>query len=82
MNLELADTDALIAELLGRFEHAVFAGMKTRTLDEDEESELQQQYELIRFTGMMRTCQGLAFAVVSKIEDEHKERREEPDGNW
>lgn len=60
MNLELIETDKLIDELMNRFDHAVFAGMKVKADD---------QYERWFKTGNLRTCQGLAFGILARCED-------------
>lgn len=62
MNLELIETQALIDELLGRFEHAVFAGLKVNEATES-------QYEVRHQVGNQRTCQGLAFGIIARCED-------------
>lgn len=62
MNLELIETQALIDELLGRFEHAVFAGLKVNEATES-------QYEVRQQVGNQRTCQGLAFGIIARCED-------------
>lgn len=62
MNLELIETDKLINELLRRFEHAVFAGMKVNEASES-------QYEIRQTIGNQRTCQGLAFGIIARCED-------------
>lgn len=62
MNLELIETQALIDELLRRFEHAVFAGMKVNDASE-------AQYETYQQVGNARTCQGLAFGLIARCED-------------
>lgn len=36
MNVELIPTDILIQELLGRFDHAVFAGVTIRDVQDDK----------------------------------------------
>ncbi len=60
MNLELIETKRLIDELLRRFDHAVFAGMKVQS---DEST-----YERWVKTGNSRTCQGLAFGIIARCE--------------
>lgn len=70
MNLELIETQALIDELLGRFEHAVFAGLKV-----NEATEIQ--YEVRQQVGNQRTCQGLAFGIIARCED-HRRSVSEP----
>lgn len=61
MNLELIETDQLLDELMNRFDHAVFAGMKVK---QDEST-----YERWQKTGNLRTCQGLAFGLIARCED-------------
>lgn len=60
-NLELVPTDDLLEEVLGRFEHAVFAGLKVNYASET-------QYEIRRTIGNSRTCQGLAFSLIARCE--------------
>ena len=62
MNLELIETQALIDELLGRFQHAVFAGLKVNEATE-------RQYEVRQQVGNRRACQGLAFGLIARCED-------------
>lgn len=62
MKLELIETQDLIAELMNRFQHAVFAGMKVNETSE-------AQYETYRQIGNQRTCQGLAFGLIARCED-------------
>lgn len=69
VNIELIETDRLIDELMRRFDHAVFAGMKVQA----EES----QYERWFKTGNLRTCQGLAFGIIARCED-HRRAVSEP----
>jgi hypothetical protein len=62
--LELASTNDLLNELLSRFDHAVFGGMKVRPLREGENDTPDGQiYEEKRVVGNTRTCQGLCFAL-------------------
>lgn len=63
MPLELTSTDDLLAELCGRFDHAVFAGMKVRP-DGKPESPDGQLYEKKHSKGNTRVCQGLCFALM------------------
>jgi hypothetical protein len=62
MNLELIETQALIDELLARFNHAVFAGLKVNEA-------METQYEVRQSVGNQRTCQGLAFGLIARCED-------------
>lgn len=73
MNLELIETDALIDELMRRFDHAVFAGMKVK--------EHESNYERWAKTGNLRTCQGLAFGIIARSEDVRREHTEPADGD-
>jgi len=73
MNLELIETDKLIDELMNRFDHAIFAGMKVQA----EES----QYERWFKTGDLRTCQGLAFGVIARCEDHRREIAQPANGD-
>lgn len=62
MNLELIETPALLDELMNRFQHAVFGGLKVNEMSE-------VQYECWRKVGNDRTCQGLAFGIIARCED-------------
>lgn len=62
MNLELIETKVLVDELLRRFEHAIFAGLKVNEASET-------QYETHQRVGNQRTCQGLAFGIIARCED-------------
>jgi hypothetical protein len=74
MSLELIETKDLIAELLSRFDHAIFAGLK---VDEG----IDKQYELRESKGNTRTCQGLAMGVMMKCEVHRAELAEPADGD-
>lgn len=64
--LEFASDDELINELLGRFEHSVFCGIKT-PLDE---------YQVVfrRWKGNSATCAGLGFEVARTTLNDFEER--------
>lgn len=63
MTLALISTADLLDELCGRFDHAVFAGMKVRP-DGRPESPDGQLYEKKQTKGNTRVCQGLCFALM------------------
>ena len=66
--LTFASTDALLDELCSRFDHAIFAGMKIRPLKEGEQDTPDGQiYEKWRKVGNTRTCQGLAFGAMLRL---------------
>ena len=60
MQIELITTDALLNELTARFDHYVFAGIKS--LGNDSESEVR------RHAGGWRTCQGLSQGLIFALE--------------
>lgn len=66
MNLELIKTDDLLTEVLNRFDHAVFAGMRVQTGGVDEP--LGGMIENCRNKGNPRTCQGLATGMIAHIQ--------------
>ena len=71
MNIQLANTDDLIEELLNRHEHAVFMGIK-----------LPKENDVIsvrRWRGNTYTCCGLCDSLTKHILDDY-ECREEPIG--
>ena len=80
MNVELIETKALIEELISRFDHAVFVGMKVRDLPDDPEN--CRAYEMKRFKGEHRTCQGLIHAAIALIDRERAREESEDDGSW
>jgi hypothetical protein len=64
--LELATTDELINELMSRFEHAVFCGMKLPTEDWQNINR--------KWKGNSHTCAGLGFQVARTVLDDFEER--------
>lgn len=60
MEIELLTTDALLNELITRFDHCVFSGIKSK----DTESEV----EVRRHVGGWRTCQGMAMGLILDLE--------------
>lgn len=77
--LELIETDALLTELLNRFEHAVFAGMKTKpNADTPDEPTI---YEIYQKSGNSRTCQGLGHGLISWIERKYCAMKSTLDGD-
>lgn len=74
MNLELAMTSELIDELMVRFDHAVFAGLKV-------DEAVDRQYETVTSKGNMRTCQGLATAVIIRCEHVRVQKAEPVEGD-
>lgn len=79
MTIELVPTDILIKELLGRFDHAVFAGAKI--LDQDEKGENGTIYERKQTEGNTRVCQGLAFGLMLYAQEGHDERSKPSEGD-
>jgi len=66
MNLELIDTDALINELMSRFDAAVFAGVKIRR----EAPQTAHYAEAIRGKGDQYHRLGLASRITDVINAE------------
>lgn len=60
MDIELLTTDSLLKELATRFDHYIFAGIKS--LDNESEQEIR------RHAGGWRTCQGLASGMIFALE--------------
>lgn len=60
MDIELITTDTLLTELATRFDHYIFAGIKS--LDDNSESEVR------RHAGGWRTCQGLSQGMIFALE--------------
>lgn len=60
MEIELLTTSALLKELSTRFDHYVFAGIKTH--DENSNTEVR------RHGGSWRMCQGLAVGLITDLE--------------
>lgn len=58
--VELIETRVLLDELLRRFDHALFCGMKI--IDADD------HYERFQKTGNTRTVQGLACSAIGRLE--------------
>lgn len=67
MNFELATVDELCDELLTRFPHIVIVGLTDR--NDGNLTELRHQ------KGNSRTCQGLLFGALLRIERDLDERR-------
>lgn len=69
--IELATTEELITELLGRFEHAVFCGMR---IPLDETMTIHR-----RWVGNSFTCAGLAKTVGDSAIQDFEERANRKD---
>jgi hypothetical protein len=67
MNLELATVTELCDELLKRFEHIMIVGLVSR--NDGDLTELRHQ------KGNSRTCQGLMFGAMLRIERDLDARR-------
>lgn len=83
--IELIETDALVAELLSRFQHAVFIGAKVRpnqTNEQPNDCDICDIFELKEFKGEHRTCQGLAYAMLAHIERVRLSITNEAEGDW
>lgn len=72
MDLELAQTADVVAELFKRYEHAVFIGTKM------EGDSVVEQW---RYKGNGRLCTELAKVASWKIQQQYEaNQKEEPDG--
>ena len=71
LDLELVETDRLIAELLKRFDSAVFAGSSFEPIEKGSEECISQ--EVRHYDGNARVCQGLAFGIIDHINRKRNE---------
>ena len=78
MMLELATTEALVTELLARFDHAVFAGMKVMSEREDKDGDI---FEMRRHVGNTRVCQGLCFELMCRAQAKWEDKVEPVEGD-
>lgn len=62
MNVELAQTDELMDELMKRFDNAVFHGTKRRPIDAADKG---CNVFCIRTMGDPHTCIGLSYSLMS-----------------
>ena len=76
--IELITTDALITELLSRFDHAIFAGMKVMSEHEDKDGDI---FETRRHVGNTRVCQGLAFEIMCRTQAKWEDKVEPVEGD-
>jgi hypothetical protein len=67
-SLELVQTSRLIDELLGRYEHAIFAGLNVMVYGENGEQHVRRKW-----TGNSVTCQGLAWTLANAVDRELNE---------
>ena len=65
LDIELVETGSLIAELLKRFDSAVFAGSSYELIEKGSEECISK--ETRRYDGNARVCQGLAFGIIDHI---------------
>lgn len=79
MDLELVPTDDLARELVGRFAHAVFVGMKVREAADREDCDA---LEYMHWDGEHRTAQGLLVAASDLIGRERQGLKKPDDGLW
>ena len=79
MSLELVETEQLITELLSRYDHAVFAGMKVR--NEDLITKDGEIVEMRRWVGNTRVCQGLCFELMCRAQASWEDRSEPTEGD-
>ena len=78
IDLELVETERLIAELFKRFDSAVFAGSIFQPIEKDSKECIST--ETRRFDGNLRVCQGLAFGVIGDINKRRDQAWEEAGG--
>lgn len=71
LELELVETGHLIAELLKRFDSAIFAGSSFELIEKGREECISQ--EVRRYDGNARVCQGLAFGIIDHINRKRNE---------
>lgn len=71
IDLELVETDRLIAEILKRFDSAVFAGSSFEPIEKGSEECISQ--ETRRYDGNARVCQGLACGIIDHINRKRNE---------
>lgn len=71
--LELASTDALIVELLKRYDHAIFAGLKDRPTAEMPHATLRSW----RYVGNEHICTSLGHKMM-QVCHENLDRQETP----
>jgi hypothetical protein len=71
--LELTPTDVLYEELLNRYEHVIFSGLKNRPARENE----GQQITSWRYKGNPFICQGLAFGILHECQQARNDTEEE-----
>ena len=77
-SLSLFETDELLDELLSRYAHAIFAGMKIEGTHEDQTH--STTYETRQYSGDVRTCQGLAHSVIIRCEQAWQAREQPGSG--
>lgn len=89
-DIELVPTDDLVRELLHRFDHAVFAGVrieKTMHIGEVKPGTVMEQewgdiHTLRRWFGNSFTCSGLCASLSTSILKDFSEREKEiPEGD-
>ena len=78
MNPEFIETDALIDELMKRFDHAVFAGMKVMSEHDDKDGDI---FETRRHVGNTRVCQGLCFELMCRTQAKWEDKVQPVDGD-
>jgi len=65
LELELVETEHLIAEVLKRFDSAVFAGSSYEPIEKGSEDCISKEFR--RYDGNARVCQGLACGIIDHI---------------
>lgn len=73
-DLELITTEALLDEIMRRFEHGVFAGMNVTVDNQDGTGDNCAQYV---WKGCSLTCAGLAAEVQSRILSDRYSREDD-----
>lgn len=72
-SLQFVSTSDLINELMGRYEHSVFAGIQTAVKDKDDVI-TDRHYQ-----GNFATCSGLCNEIIDLINYERMEAEEDDD---
>lgn len=73
MSIELIPSEDLIMELMNRFDHAVFAGMKVDATPD------KKSFTARKWKGNSATCSGMAFQIACRIHNVSEEEDENTD---
>lgn len=75
--LALASTVDLENELMSRFDHAIFHGLKLRPTEDFPRNHIKSW----KYKGDLYICQGLGFEIVARCHEAIAEAEEEIDPN-